>query len=543
MLRFLIVLTLTLPVWANEDVAVELRVVTVAPGGAVEVDRGTRDGLATGDRIKFTPRAGGSLMGTVIEVRDRVAIVKFDDPAVVADPGLPGEVRIPAERLKPPDDKEAPADPPPEHPPWENKDEEWKPTKPLLTDVGSVKPKNRAPTISGRVYLLADLTAVLENDYTNSFVRAGTDLNLTNPFRKGGVLRINFEGAYLTESDEADLEGDLLVRRLAYAWGGTRFHQNRFEFGRFLQFGMPEFGVLDGVEWDHRQSNGSSFGFTTGFLPETDEDFDTFEDFQFSGFYRWVSGPNERLTMRAGYQKSWHGTSADRDLVVAALRFLPEGGWDFDASFWVDFYTSSDDLKDKAVELTYALVTLRRRWETGSGFDLTYRHQRFPEIDRNEFIPPEPAQITDDSLHRLGLTFWHPFTDTRQLHGFASVYTDEDDTGGAADLGYEWKDLILDRSRLDVTIFVTIGAFEDVYGARLAYAKYTNSGSWDFFYDIGEHRLSGINDDQDDLIQHRLRLSGTYYVASTWDFSCYAETTIYDEEISWSIGFTLQKRF
>jgi len=545
MLRFLLVLTLALPVWALEDVVLELRVVSVAPGGAAEVDRGTRDGLATGDRIRFTPRAGGSFLGTVIEVRDRVAIVKFDDPAVAVLPGLPGEVRIPGARLAPTGDgtAEVDGDAPPEHPPWQNEDEDWEPTKPLLTQVGSVKPKSRAPRVSGRAYLLADITSILENDYTNSFVRAGTDLGISNPFRKGGALRINFEAAYLTESDEADLEGDILLRRLAYVWGGTRFHRNRWEAGRFLQFGMPEFGVLDGVEWGQRRSNGHSFGLTAGFLPETDEDFETFEDFQFSGFYRWVSGPNERLMMRAGYQKTWHGTSADRDLLIAALRFLPEGGWEFDATAWVDFYTSSDDLKDDSLEVTYALVTLRRRWTSGSGFDLTYQHQQFPDIDRNEFLPPEPEQITDNQLDRLALTFWHVFSPTRRLHGFAAIYNDQDDTGGAGDLGFEWNDLILDRSRLDITLFITVGSFEDVYGGRLAYSKHTRSGSWDFLYDISEHRLTGINDDQDDLIQHRLRISGTYFVASTWDISAYAETTIYDEEISWSIGFTLQKRF
>jgi len=548
-LRFLMVLLFTLPALAQDDtpgdIVVALRITSAAPGGAVVVDRGSRDGLANGDRIRFTPRGGGSILGTVIEVRERDSIVKLDDPRVVADPGLPGEVRVPETRLAEPSEgaDEKAREAVPDHAPWEYKDENWKPGKPLLTEVGSVKPRNRAPMVTGRAYLAADLTAVLESDYTNSFLRTGTDLNVSNPFRKGGVLRINFEAAYLTERDDADLEPDFLVRRLAYVWGGTRFHESRWELGRFLQYGMPEFGVLDGIEWSRRRASGHSFGFTAGFLPETDEDFETFEDFQFSGYYRWVSGPNERLSIRGGFQKTWHGTSPDRDLLIAALRFLPEGGWDFDATAWVDFYSSSDDYKNDPVELTFALVSLRRRWESGSGFDLNYRHQRFPDIDRNEFIPPLPEQVTNDRYDRLGLTAWHGLGATRRIHGHASLYNDEDGTGGAGDLGFEWNDLILDRSRLGVTLFVTIGAYEDVYGGRIAYSKFTRSGSWDFLYDVAEHRLAGINDDQDDLIQHRLRVSGTFFVASTWDISCYAETTLYDEEISWSIGFNLQKRF
>ena len=84
------------------------------------------------------------------------------------------------------------------------------------------------------------------------------------------MLHFDGEVDWLTEqNDESGL--DLLVRRLSYAWGGTRFTAQRWEGGRFLQHGMPEFGVLDGIEWTRRRENGHRYGVSVGFLPEPDD--------------------------------------------------------------------------------------------------------------------------------------------------------------------------------------------------------------------------------------------------------------------------------
>src|SRR5215813_259492 len=67
-----------------------------------------------------------------------------------------------------------------------------------------------------------------------------------------------------------DLDGTIngvsgVLYRLSYSIGGDRFAPDRIEVGRFLQYGMPEFGVLDGVEWDRRLAGGDSFGASVGF--------------------------------------------------------------------------------------------------------------------------------------------------------------------------------------------------------------------------------------------------------------------------------------
>ncbi|MHC4956145.1 MAG: hypothetical protein ACYTGZ_20060 [Planctomycetota bacterium] len=542
-----------LPAHAQEDAVdtVALRITSVAPSGAVVVDRGKRDGLAVGDRLRFFPRGAPAYGGAVLEVKDRTAIIEIDNPRIVAQPGTRGEARIPKDRfaeekapnkpVEPEDDKEEKKTP--EHPPWENEDEDWTPDKPLLSEVRPQRPRERPSKLTGRAYLLADISQVLEDDFINSYVRAGTDLIYSNPFRRGGALRVNIEFGYLTEQGDDDLAADLLLRRLAYTWGGDRFSANRWEVGRFLQYGMPEFGALDGAEFDRRRDNGDRYGFSAGWMPEPMDGFASFEDFQIAGFYEWISGPLDELTVRAGFQKTWHDFEPDRDLLVAAARYLPNKEWNIDATFWVDFYTSSDDNKDTAVELSYALVSLRRRFDAGHGFDVTWRHQTFPELDRDEFLPVEPNQLADDRFDRLGLDGWFWFDATKRVHAHVSAFNDEDGSGGAADLGFEWHDLLLDRSRVDITGYGALAQFEDVYGVRINYTKFTRKGSWDLMYDGAVHHLENFQDDRDDLVQHRIRVGGTWFIDETWDVSYYAQATLWDDEVSWSVGFNLQKRF
>ena len=530
----------------EEVVVVEPRITSVAPlggpGKGVVIDRGSTDGIVVGDRVRFFPRGGGSFAGSVIDVRERTAIIELDDDKVAADPGTRGEIRVPKRRLAPAEDTNETEEAPPEHPPWKNTDKGYTAEKPLLTTVRPVRPKDREQRLTGRVYLLAEINDA-GDDYLNSFLRAGTDLEYENPFRRGGWLRFNAEAAYLTSFDDFDLEWDLLVRRLSYGWGGTRFSRERWEVGRFLQYGVPEFGVLDGAEWTMRMENGHRFGFSAGFMPSFDADFESFDDFQIAGFYEWTSDLNEKLVVRAGFQKTWHDWSADRDLLLASLRWSPKKDWDLDATVWVDFYGSGDDFKNSSVEVSYALVSLRHRWSAGHGFNLTYKHQTWPDIDRYEFPPVDPGQVADDALDRLGLDMWGVLSPIVRVHGHASVYNDEDDTGGAADIGLELNNLLVHRSRFDVVVFATRAQFENLYGLRATWTKFFDKGSFDIMWDFSQRQLRGFDDDFDDLVQQRVRVGGTFYVTTTWDISYYAEGRLWDDEFSWVIGFNLQKRF
>ena len=520
--------------------------VSSSAGPKVVVDRGESDKIAVGDAVSFSPRRGGTFTGKVIELRERESVVAMDDPNVNLEPGTRGEISIPSSRFAVAEEPPAKTDEktPSEHPPWKNKDDEYKKGAPLLTEVPPVRPQDRARSVTGRYYLLADITKYLADDFTNSFLRTGTDLTVENVFKRGGNLRVNLEAAYLTNFKQE--EGwDFLVRRLSYYTGGTRFEANRWEFGRFLQYGVPEFGILDGFEFNRRVNESHSFGLSGGFMPEPLDDYFTFnaDDVGFAGFYRFVSDSRETFAFSLGYQKTWHNTNADRDLFVLKSRWLPESGWFLDLVMFLDYYTGNDDLKGGGLDFTYILLTASRTWKSGNGMEFTYKHQEFPEIDRLEFLPVEDNQTTSDYMDRLTFEGWRWIANKTRLRGNLVGWLDQDDTGGAADGSIEWRDLWAEGTRFDLTGLFSVAKFEDIYGGRVTVGWSNDRYSWDFLYEVTWRHLEGFPDDRDDLIQHWIRVSGGVHVWKTWDLNWYAQLILYDEENSWSVGVNLQKRF
>jgi len=349
----------------------------------------------------------------------------------------------------------------------------------------------------------------------------------------------------LTLPDEDGGSGARLrLDRLSYRRGGTRFRSGGWEAGRFLQHGMPEFGILDGAEWTRRRDNGHRYGLSLGFLPELDYDFETLSDIQIAGFYEWVSGPREMVTATIGYQKTWHDGEPDRDLLIAKIRTLPIDGWDFHGIVWVDFYTGSDDIKGSGAEITQAIATVARRWKSGSGFNVSYEHWAFPELLRQgEFVPVQAAELARNRNDRLSLDAWWWWRDAVRVHAFAGGWHDEDDTGGAAELGFEVRDFPILRGRGDLTGFVSRAQFEDIYGVRGTYGYHAERGYWELMYEISWHHIIDFEDDLDDLVQHRARISTGVYLPSRWNASLYFEATLWDQEFSWTLGITVQKDF
>ena len=520
----------------DEDERVALRVISVNP---VVVDRGTRDGLAVGDGVTFLPRGGGTYGGVVIEVDERTAVIEMHDKKFLPEPGTRGEVRVPRKRFVDSEEPEKKKDEEdeekkkPDHEPWKNRDEGWKPGSPLLKDAPR-HPRDRARDIAIRTYVNGDLTQDIDGDFENSLLRWGADVSVTNLFGLGGRIRFEGEVAYLSDADEDSLGFDVLIRRLSYTWGGNRFSPMRWEVGRFLQHGMPEFGVLDGIEWSERREGGDRYGVSVGLMPEPDDDYESFNDFQIAVFYEWVADVREEFTVGVGFQKTWHNGASDRDLLIVKMRHIPKDGWRAHATVWIDFGTG--------VEVTQAVASLTRSFAGGDGIEFTYTRILFPNLLRFEFLPVGAAEIANGHHDRLAADGWIRLSERGRLLGHLSGWTDEDSNGGAAEIGLEVTDLFLDHSRAEITLFGALAQFESLAGVRLAYGRTVGTGRWDVFYEIGNHHQKGFPADRDDIVQQRLRASGSFVHSSGWDVSIYVEGVLWDE-FSWSVGFYLQKRF
>lgn len=556
-------LTATLTAQNEPGERVDLRVLSASGAGTVAVDRGKTDGVAVGDTVVLRPRAGGEYRGSVIRVDERSATVELIDRGFTPPAGTRGEVFVPAGRHTPRPPTPAPADTPPatspgqppvrppgtepttpDHPAWQNKDDGFSRDKPLLAQVRPIHPRDRLPRYGGRLFAYTDLNHQTGEGFDNSIQRAGADAWLDNPFGRGGGLRFDGELDYRTEVNDVD-GADLTVRELSYHQGGTRFEPTRWQVGRFLQADVPQLGLLDGAAWSRRRDNGHTYGASIGFLPELDDDMNTGEDLQLAAFYRWVNDESETIAATAAVQKTFHHGKSDRDLVILDVRRLPVDGWDLRGSLWLDFYTGAarDAAKGRGLEVTNAFASAGRRFDSGSGFDLSYRRLRFPAQLRRAHAPVTAAEIGNDVYDRLALTGWTWPTTDQRAHGQLSGFNDEDKSGGAVDLGIDTANVLVERGHLDVTVFGNAGRFGSTVGARVTFGRVTDGGSYDVFYELANHHFDGFRADSDDLLQHRLYAMRTFDMQSGWSVTAHAGAQFWDSDNAWSAGGYLQRSF
>ena len=539
---------------AEEYERVELRVTELRPAGIVVVDRGAAEGLKKGDLVLFHPRAGKTEAGNVLSTEARSALVELHDRGLVLALGTRGEVMVPVSRLAPEppppaatgaEQPAAPRAEPTQEIRWQNQDEDHTPDQPLLAQMRPVRPEERDPVLTGRVYVSGDGTLTSEDDRSDAFLRAGGSFEAENLFGRGGALlldaEVNYRVTNLPDEDDESFS-KLRLDRASYVEGGTRYDPLRWEAGRFLQYGIVELGVLDGVEVGWRRKNGDAFGFSLGFMPEPDADFSTGEDFQLAAYYHWALDQEDHLSLDGAFQKTLHDGDSDRDLLITRLRYAPPDAWNVYATAWVDYYGSSDRVKGQGIELTQALVLASRRWEDGSAANVSFTHQRIPELERDEFQLLDDDELENNRDDRLSFYGWWMVGEQR-MHGELGAWSDEEEEGGDATFGVDFAELLLERSHLDLTGFGALGEFSRVVGGQLTFGQYLPDGRWDLFYEFSHHNVDDFPNDSDDILQHRLRAGRDWNALAGWNVSLYTEGRLYDDEGSLSIGFYLQRGY
>ncbi len=559
-------------------VTVELRVGS-GPGPQVTVDRGGSDALAEGDVVRFQPRSGGNaggiVIGSVSGVNRRSATVTLHDPNIKLEVGTQGQVNLPRKRLAevaerrraareereaarraralpdlPPTPEEEPEDE--VETPWSNLDERYEQGMPLLAEVGMLRPEERKPRLSGRYYAIVDHIITSDDGRKSGFYRLGTSMRYSNPGwfgeARGGEIyvdaELNHKNADVPDNDDDD-GTTLRLDRLSYRWGGDRFAPVGQEAGRFLQRWMPEFGVLDGYAWDRRLDDGNRYGFSAGFMPEPDEDMESGHDFQLAAWYRWVNDVSERVSASAGYQKTWNNGGADRDLVVGKFHVLPQGGWSYSGTAWLDLYTSGDDAKGSGAGLTQAYLNAFRTLDSSirgkrNSVSFTYSHLEFPDIERNEFLYPGPEEIEDERRDRLAFTSRRWLREDQRWVSSLGVWVDDEEEGVDGELGFE---VVLPNTRAGVSAFGSHGEFTTALGLRGSYGHYGDRGYWDVSYEVVNQDNVGFADDNDDLIQQRLRATREYRTDSGWNINGYVEGNYWEREEGLTLGFYVTRSF
>lgn len=535
----------------QQDVLVELRVLTVLPGAGdavvVRVDQGTAAGLRPGDRVTLRPLGLAPLQGTVLEADPREATVDVPQRGADVAPGVPGEVRVPRERLED-EGAELPAGAegrPPIR--WSSEEAEWAEDAPLLAEAKVLDREEREPAWRGRTYLSTDLIRDrVGAGRDDLFLRLGVDARGTNLFGYGGELRLDGE-LNLRDTEVADGQGESetlgRVDRLSYALGGVRGRPTRVEVGRFLPSEFPELGLLDGVEVSHRTAAGHRYGGSLGFLPSFDRQRSTGETLQAATWASFALDPDEHMRLGAAYQRTWHKGDADRELLLARLRWYPGGAWSASATAWVDVYGAEDTPKDEGPELTQVFANVSRRFGSEGGLTLSGSRVRYPAVLRGG-LQDLPAEILQDGrADRVTLSGWKRLGETQRLSARVDRWSDQEADGLGGELGWQ-KRLgagVLDR--VDVAAFLRTGRTTDVVGVRTGTGGPLAGGRWRAHLDVGLYEQLGFSGDQEELLQNALLLGWDGSLADGWALSLNGAYRFGDEQDAVSLGFLLQRSF
>lgn len=527
---------------------VTLRVSQIRPNGQCIVDRGTRDQLQVDDRVVLSPRGGPTLSGRVTQVEGRTALVQLLDPRAKVVAGTRGYVLIPKSRrsaaAKPAEPAPARPQPKPGTQPTTQPgaDEQWRPGMPLLGRHRAPRPNERQSQMRGRLYGSGNLVRTLDSS-SDSFLRAGADVDVNNVDGNGGRLRFHGE---LVRSREfnSGIGNDLRIYEVSYEQGGNRFQPMRWQAGRFLQRDMPEFGLLDGIEVGYRTENGSRFGASFGYLPELDDDMESLADLQIAMWYIWNQDVAERVSYGIGYQKTWHRFDGDRDLFVLKGRYLPNSGWDVSASMWIDIYDNDDVLKDESFEFTRANLFATRRWRGEGGMEFFYDHEEYPELLRTD--NPQtllPQTLIGAHVDRVSAHLWRETESRSRWFTRLTGWVDEEAEGGAAELGFEAANWFGDGSRSTLALFHTDAPTSNLTGIRVQHGGSHSYGRLDVLYEIGFAHFDDNPSATAELLQHRLGALVTTDFGSGWDATFSADATLWDEEFSFGVGIYLQRLF
>ncbi|MCC7065638.1 MAG: hypothetical protein IT456_22725 [Planctomycetes bacterium] len=519
---------------------IALRVASLRPSGELVIDRGRRDQIQVGDRVVLMPRNGPVLHGAVTGVEERTALVELVDRNAVVVLGVKGEVLVPRARLQAAAPKTTPQGDP--NAVAQPTDDGWRPGMPLLGSTRPPRAEERASSLRGRAFVAVDLVRTLDS-FSQSFLRAGGDVEVNNLRGDGGALRFSGEFDVLTETSNND-GSDLRVYELSYTHGGTRFEPLRWQVGRFLQHDMPEFGILDGGEVGYRFESGDRVGGSFGYLPVLDDDMQSLGDLQFAAWYLGAVDFSERFTWAVGVQKTWHHLDSDRDLVVGRVRYLQPDGWNLAATMWVDYYGGRDDAKGQSLGLTRANAFATRRWVGSGGLEFAYDHEEYPLTLRRE-IPQtiQPQTLLDAHQDRLSAhAFWNgSATSTWRLRG--TVWSDEARDGGSIECGWAADDLVQTGARTGFTAFEVQGATSSQFGLRIDHGGSFGFGRVDVLYELGFVHYEGFPADRNDMLQHRLGGICSTNLGAGSDLTMYVDSTLWDREFSFGVGFYVQHSF
>lgn len=541
---------LLLALWWSTNTAAAQTESTVKLDGRVlsvtetmaELDRGSMDGVEPGDWVKLRPLSGGEITVQVERVEEHSSWVRLQSAGSV-EPGVACEIQVTLSRSGSDSASAGNGGLPSTAPKWSKPIPQWDRQRPLLAEE-PLQPQERDPIWSGRFY--SSIHTNMENENQNStstFARTGFDLRAENPFGVGGRLRLSVDLDHRSYSDDSggdDSQFHGRVERFSYAHGGDRFRPLRWEVGRFVSDLFPEFGVVDGVELRYRLASAIQVGGSLGYMPEPSADYETGNDFQVAAYFQAVHGEQSTLRWGGGVQKTWHHGSADRDLMLLKLDYVPDPNFRLHSSAWIDFYDSSDTGKSEGAELTTAQA--RAYWRQKEyGASVGYRQWRYPQQLRYQAGSFTNTELLDENTSRADLRVWSKWKSSMRISGRVDSWQSDDNSGGGAELRLDWYDLFGPDFDTTFLLYSRQGSYTDATGLRLDQYIGLENGSLRVGWETANYAPS--DGGESDLMEHDLRLSWDYWSVGGWSFNLDGGIRFGDEINNPYLGLYLQRRF
>lgn len=522
--------------------------VTAISARDVFLDHGRDSGLRPGMLVRLFPPGSG---GIDVEVRS----VSSTQARAEVPPGLPdvpvgtrGEVRVTvAPVASTPGETRPPKPAVPAHPPWTRSEGTRTADQPLLVPTFSQRPEERPATLDGRLFASSQWNRDTGGDQRSDYLltRLGVRADATNYLGQGERTRfageIDDRRVMLADApDETDQNARLDL--LSVAFGTEQWAPNGLEVGRFLSPHLPEIGLVDGVEYVRRFQGGYRLGGGVGSYPRPFPARDTGEDLGAHVFLDYTADASRSFAAAIGLQKTWHEGAPDRDLLLlrADGRLAASVRWFGSAK--LDFYSGSDTVKGKDLELTELLASLR--WDSGGyGAGLTLSHFAWPELKRAEYQNLPVELVRDGAVDRASLSGSLRASDRLRFHARADLWRDQDRDGTSYGLDGDLRDVIGSGSNLGVSVFQTDGGYSSGPGARATLRAPLGAGSWRVGYRWHRYELGDLVTGPESLTRQSAELGVSLPFSDSGDLDCAVERWFGDREDAWSLGFYLQWRF
>lgn len=520
--------------------------VTSASGRSVYLDRGRSDGLQVGTLVKLFPPGAGQVEVEVRSVSSNSSRAELQAGVPAPPVGTRGEVEVAIAR------SDASVDTPrrpvsPQHPPWSRQEAQRTADQPLLVPSFGQRPEDRPMQLSGRLFGYgqwnADSSGTSSSDYFLG--RVGTSLRADNPLGFGG--RAQFAGELdrrLAQLDDAPDQSDGRGRidLLSYAVGIEEYAPYRFEAGRFYSVGVPELGLLDGLEATANYQGGLRIGAGAASYPVPFPSRDSGDDLGLHVFTDYQSGKDRAFAAALAYQKTWHRGTADRDLLVLRMEGRPGDGVWLYGSAKIDFYSGRDTVKGSGPELTEFLGQARCDG-ADAGLGATLSHYTWPELRRQEYQSLPLSLLTDGKVDRAGLSGYVRPSRNVRLSGRVDFWRDQDRDGTAGEIATDITELFGPGSAFYAALFRSDGSYSSGPGARLRARKNLGDhASASAGYSWHRYDVQGLLSGDQTLTRQSIDVGLDLYFGD-WDLNCTFERWFGDAEDSFSFGVYAQYRF